>query len=173
MTPDKRHSALLRFVSKIADVSAGYSKEELVEFLNVAERQYPSLIQIMVEYLRLAERSDTRMASFAAKKSRRDPGTMHLFDLLREKRLFPLNSHLSEFAGRVLPNMSRRRFDKMSRGDIAARIIEYLETLSPRTRRELEDSMREAMNTDGAARRASRKSFLSKWERIIKGIELS
>jgi hypothetical protein len=174
VTGDRRHSALLRFISKLVDVSAGYSKDEIVEFLNIAERQYPSLIPVMVEYLHLAERSDTGVSEFSGKRSpaRRSSGTMHLFDLLREKRLFPRNSDLSEFAGRIVPNMDRRRFDKMSRGDIAARIIEYLETLSPRTRRQLEDSMREAMNSGGTERRVNRKSFLSKWERIIKGMEL-
>jgi hypothetical protein len=94
---------------------------------------------------------------------------MHLFDLLREPRLFPSNLDLSEFAARVLPNMSRKRFDKMSRGDIAARIIEYLETRDPHTRERLEASMRDAM-TSGS--HADRQSFLSQWEKIIKGIEL-
>jgi hypothetical protein len=67
--------------------------------------------------------------------------------------------------------MVRRRFDKMSRGDIAARIIEYLETRNPRTRQTLETSMREAI-TAGSVKTSDRKSFFSKWERIIKGTEL-
>ena len=43
--------------------------------------------------------------------------------------------------------------------------------LRPTTRDELEASMREAMKT-GAKKPADRKSFLSKWEKIIKGVEL-
>jgi hypothetical protein len=95
---------------------------------------------------------------------------MHLFDMLRDKRLFNSNSDLADFAGRVLPSMSRHRFDKMSRGDIAARIIEYLETRDRNTREQLEASMRTAMAT-GVEKPADRKSFLSQWEKIIKGIE--
>jgi hypothetical protein len=103
-------------------------------------------------------------------KQKPDASRMHLFDMLREKKLFKSNSDLADFAGRVLPSMSRHRFDKMSRGDIAARIIEYLETRDLRTREELEASMRAAMSS-GVDKPAERKSFLSQWERIIKGIE--
>jgi hypothetical protein len=174
MVRDVRHRALLRFIKKILDVPAGYSKDDLVMFRSISSQQYRSLTPIIEEYLRLAERSDTEvepMLSMRSETSARDSGTMHLFDMLREKKLFPANSDLSDFAERILPNMSRNRFDKMSRSDIAARIIEYLETLDSRTRKELESSMRSAMKA-GPKRAADRKSFLSTWERIIKGIEL-
>jgi hypothetical protein len=59
----------------------------------------------------------------------------------------------------------------MSRGEIVAKIIEYVETLEPKTRRDLEVSMRDAMKP-GTGKAADRRSFLSKWERIIKGIQL-
>jgi hypothetical protein len=98
---------------------------------------------------------------------------MHLFDLLRDKRLFATNSDLADFAGRVLPGTSRYRFEKLSRGDIAARIIEHLETLDPQTRDRLEESMREALESSKAEiLKRDKKSFFSKWEEIIKGIEL-
>jgi hypothetical protein len=58
----------------------------------------------------------------------------------------------------------------MSRGDIAARIIEYLETRDRRTREQLESSMRAAVES-GTERASDRRSFLSQWEKIIKGIE--
>lgn len=154
----------------------GYSKEDLVTFRSIASRQYPALVPIMDEYLRLAEKSDTeivlegsRPKSKTTRKSESD--SMHLFDMLRDKRLFPQNSDLADFAGKILPDMGRHRFDKMSRGDIAARIIEYLETKDRRTRQGLEASMREAM-TSGAEKAVDRKGFFTKWEKIIKGIEL-
>ena len=75
----------------------------------------------------------------------RESRDMLLFDRLREKKLFPSNSELAEFAGNILPGIKGNRFDKMSRGDIAARVIEYLETKDPRTREALEASMRDAM----------------------------
>ena len=179
MVRDFRHRGLLRFIRKIMDVPIGYSKDDLVVFRSIAAQQYRSLVPIIEEYLRLAERSDSdaqtslRLTSSLAEPSTSGRGNsenMHLFDMLREKKLFPLNSDLSEFAGRILPHMSRNRFDKMSRSDIAARIIEYLETLDGKTRKELEASMRSAM--EASPKRVDRRSFLSTWERIIKGIEL-
>ena len=158
---------------------AGYSKEDLMIFRSVASRDHPSLVPVMDAYLRLAERADTNVALEGAhqpkhkSKEAQNGGSvyMHLFDMLRDKRLFPSNSDLSNFAGRVLPGMSRTRFDKMSRGDIAARVIEYLETKDRHTRDELEASMREAM-VSGSDKASDRKSFFTAWEKIIKGIQL-
>lgn len=160
------------------DVPAGYSKEDLVGFRSVAVRDFPSLVPLIDDYIHMAERADTSVTKYPLEQKRREREArmkskhenMHLFDLLREKRLFPLNSDLSDFAGKILPNMARNRFDKMSRGDIAARVIEYLESRSQGTREKLENSMREAFADPAAS--TSRRSFFSKWERIIKGSEL-
>jgi hypothetical protein len=59
----------------------------------------------------------------------------------------------------------------MSRADIAGRIIEYLETRDRSTREKLEASMREAMSP-GVEKSTDRRSFVSKWERIIKETQL-
>jgi hypothetical protein len=183
LAQDNKHKTLLQFIRKIVDVPIGYSKEDLVSFRSVSLQQYPALVPLIDQYIALADKADTNVANGwsnrqegqgrkgAPGQRRNNPGRMHLFDLLRERRLFPLNSDLSEFAGWVLPNMSRKRFDKMSRGDIAARIIEYLETTDPRTREELEASMREAM-ASSSHKPTDSESFFSKWEKIIKGIEL-
>lgn len=147
-----------------------------MNFRSAASKEFPAFVPIIDEYLRFAERADTDIMPAGArsghKSDRRDGSdSMHLFDMLRDKRLFPLNSDLADFAGRVLPGMGRYRFDKMSRGDIASRIIEYLETKDRKTRQGLEESMREAM-TSSPDRPTVRKSFFTKWEKIIKGIEL-
>jgi hypothetical protein len=131
----------------------------------------------MENYLRLAEQSETgvpepTLGNGQRKVRNSSTEKMHLFDLLREKRLFASNSDLASFAAKVLPGIKGNRFDKMSRGDIAARIIEFLETKDERARRSLEASMREAMASSSSGRAVDRKSFVSKWERIIKGIEL-
>lgn len=157
------------------DVPLGYSKGDLINFRSLASKDFPSITRLIDEYIYLAERSDTDVlapgtTSRLKSKPKPDVSHMHLFDMLRERRLFNSNADLADFAGRVLPTMSRHRFDKMSRGDIAARIIEYLETRDRRTREELEASMRTAMEV-GADKPADRKSFLSQWEKIIKGIE--
>jgi len=166
---------MLQFLRKILDVPLGYSKDDLILFREMASRDFPPFAKIIDEYIRLAERAGSDVVpirQLVAGRPHRKASSqqMHLFDLLREKQLFASNNELTEFAKRVLPNIKGHRFNKMSRGDIAARIVEYLESKDPRTREELELSMRDAMAAP-AIKPAERKSFLSKWERIIKGIE--
>ena len=175
VTQDYRHRALLQFIRKIVDVPAGYSKDDLMMFRSIASRDYPVLVRLMDEYLTIAEHADidSTVEGLRLKRAtppKREAVSMHLFDMLRDKKIFPLNSDLSEFAGRVLPGMSRKRFEKVSRADIAARIIEYLETKESRTRDELEASMRGAIASD-SPKAADRKSFFSQWEKIIKGAQ--
>jgi hypothetical protein len=161
---------------KACDVSLGYSLSDLMDLRRVAEREFPGFAPLIEAYIRFAERSESGATpNLNARPARygRLAENMHLFDLLREKKLFPANTDLAEFAERILPNMSRYRFDKMSRGDIAARIIDYLETLDKTTRASLEQSMREAMKSDPEkTKRSEQRDFFSKWERIIKGIPL-
>jgi hypothetical protein len=174
LAQNNKHKGLLQFIKRIAEVPLGYSREDLLTFRNTASRDYPSLIPMIDEYVKLAERSATDVVAAPSTPTRSPMASrkeMHLFDMLRERKLFPSNSDLSEFAGSILPGIQRRRFDKMSRGDIAARIIEYLETKDRRTREALEASMREAV-TSSPTKPAERQSFLSKWEKIIKGIQL-
>jgi hypothetical protein len=179
LVQDNKHRALLQFLRRIMDIPSLYDKGDLVIFRSLTSRGYPALLPIVEEYVRLAERSDSDVLppkfTNNNKKTKASPKVsssteMHLFDLLRERRLFQSNSDLAEFAGRVLPKMSRHRFDKMSRGDIAARIIEYLETRNRSTRERLEASMRGAMES-GPDKASDRRSFFSQWEKIIKGIE--
>lgn len=158
------------------DVAAGYNKGDLLQFRSLASHDYPGLVTLIEEYLRLAENSDTNVIAISdrnksAKSNKQQPDQMHLFDLLREKRLFPSNTDLAEFAQKILTNVPSGRFGKISRPEIAAKIIEHLETLPVETREKLETSMRDALKS-GAKKPTEKSSFLSKWERIIKGIDL-
>jgi hypothetical protein len=171
-----RHKAWLDFVRRAVNVPLGYSKEELRSFRSLAKRENPSLVPVIEAYLDLAERSDTYAEPGLSRMKRPGSSQMHLFDLLRERKFFPQNLDLAHFAERVLPHLKTHRFDKMSRSDIAARIIEHIENSDRNARNKLEQSMREALN---AMKRkpaknavADRESFLSRWERIIKGLEL-
>lgn len=173
---DRTHKRLLEFIRKVLSVPMGYSKEDLTMFRSVASKNYPLLLGIIEGYLGLAEESETQLPMFgpgysSGRSSRASSEEMHLFDLLREKKLFASNADLAKFAAKVLPGIKGNRFDKMSRGDIAARIIEFLETKDPSTRKKLQSSMREAVDSS-PGRSVDRKSFVSKWEKIIKGIEL-
>jgi hypothetical protein len=169
------HQAFLRFIRRAADLTADYSMDELWNFRNLARIETPLFVRLIDAYVELAEKSETSSGNFSLKRRKRNGSQTHLFDLLREKTFFPLNLDLAQFAARVLPNMRTFRFDKMSRSDIAARIIEYLESQSNVGAKDrLETSMREALTEmkHRPAKPAERKSFLSKWEKIIKGIEL-
>jgi len=177
LVQDHKHRSLLQFIKKILDVPIGYSKADLISFRSVASREYPTLVPVIDEYIQVAEKADTDVIPIKAVPSSRrskvhaDAAQMHLFDLLRDRRLFPSNSDLSDFAARVLPSMTRKRFDKMSRGEIVAKIIEYVDTRDAKTRHDLEASMRDAM-TAAPDRTSDRRSFFSKWEKIIKGMPL-
>jgi hypothetical protein len=173
---DQKHRSLLLFIRKIVEVPLGYSKDDLLVFRSVASREYPALAPLIDEYIGLAERADTNVIPAAGANSKArgkrpvaSTEQMHLFDLLRDKKLFPSNSDLSGFAARIIPSMNTlTRWGKMSRAEIAAKIIEYMETCDPRTKRALETSMRDAL-VSGADKPTDRRSFFSQWEQIIKG----
>ena len=61
LVEDRTHKTLLRFLRKILDVPAGYSKEDLTMFRSIASRQHPSLLPLIEDYLRLAEDSETNV----------------------------------------------------------------------------------------------------------------
>jgi hypothetical protein len=176
---DQKHRSLLLFIRKIVEVPLGYSKDDLLAFRNVTSRDYSALTPLIDEYIGLAERADTNVipATGTSSKTRAKrplTGTeqMHLFDLLRDKKLFPSNSDLSGFAARIIPSMTTlTRWEKMSRAEIVAKIIEYVETCDLRTRRALEASMRNAL-VSGSDKSSDRRSFFSQWEQIIKGSHL-
>ena len=173
---DRRHRSLLNFIRKLIEVPAGFSKEDLQTFKSIAAVDYPSLVRVIDEYLAVAARADSDVV-LPGLRSRPTadrnpvPDQPHLFDLLRDRRLFPSNAGLSQFAARIMPDLQRARFNKMSRGDIAARIVEYLETRDLRTREKLENSMRDVIQSEPGESQ-DHDSFLTKWERIIKGTEL-
>jgi hypothetical protein len=176
---DQKHRSLLLFIRKIVEVPLGYSKDDLLAFRSVASREYPALVPVIDEYIGLAERADTDIIPAPGANSKARPRRaltnaqqMHLFDLLRDKKLFPSNSDLSGFAARIIPSMTTlTRWEKMSRAEIVAKIIEYVETCDLRTRRALEASMRDAL-VSGSDKSSDRRSFFSQWERIIKGTHL-
>jgi hypothetical protein len=178
---DRRHVAFLAFAQKALGVPASYSKDELEQFAQIARTASPLLADVIEGYIRIAQLTNTNVEPVRPEippapknPDKASPGrAMHLFDMLRQKQLFPTNADLAKFAASILPNMSREsreRFRKVSRSEIAARIIDYLETLDPGTRDALERSMRGAM-TRGTSRPADRRDFLSTWERIIKGMK--
>jgi hypothetical protein len=176
---DQKHRSLLLFIRKIVEVPLGYSKGDLLAFRSVASREYSALVPLIDNYIVLAERADTNVVPMkgansktSVKRSRTSTEQMHLFDLLRDKKLFPSNSDLSGFAARIIPGMTTlTRWEKMSRAEIVAKIIEYVETCDLRKRQALEASMRDAL-VSGSDKSSDRRSFFSEWEQIIKGTHL-
>lgn len=171
-----RHKAWLTFVRKATDVPINYSIADLNAFLRLAQRENPAMVKLIEGYLDLATASETDagLPEIDRSNKRTKVSKAHLFDLLREKKFFPRNSNLAQFAARVLPGMRAYSFEKMARSDIAARIVEYVEESDPRKRVALEQSMRTALTSmqNEPPKSTERKNFLSKWERIIKGLEL-
>jgi hypothetical protein len=157
-------------------VPEGYSKDQLWALRNLALREAPSMVPIVDAYLNLADHSEIEASDRTVKHPISRLSQPHLFDLLREEKFFPQNLDLAKFAARVLPKLRAFRFDKMSRTDIAGRIIEHIEKSDPKKRERLETSMREALaalsNRPNKTNRKEIDGFLSNWERIIKGSDL-
>ncbi len=173
---DTAQKRFLRFVSKLTDALAQVGAEDLHDYEGWAKDGYGHLVPIFKACEQLLARFGPEIYRPASHlriplRSRHREGE-HLFDLLRSKEHFPTNLELSQFASRILPDMSAKRFDKMSRADIAARIIEYLETFDLRTRKKLEQSMRAALMEAPVREKGIDQSFFSQWQKIIKGIEL-
>jgi hypothetical protein len=180
---EAEYRRFMNFISSLSGLVSEHSARELIDYRKLARRSFPSLVPIVDSLLYVTDIEQRRSggllqheASARARPLNYVNGDVsspprHLFDLLRSKELFPTNSELALFAASVLPGMTRKRFDKMSRADIAARIIEYLETLNIEKKRRLEESMRNAIQTKSSSRR-DRQSFFAVWEGIIKGAEL-
>ena len=186
MSQDKHYQSYLAFVSKLSDLIASHTLEDLQLFLSKARNGFPDIVPVIESCIYTldknvcnANKKISRKAKILAKirpEVQKDLVTIrqeiHLFDLLRSKELFPNNRDLAEFATRVLPGMVKRRYDKMSKAGIAGIIIGYLETLNAGKRKRLEKSMREAIISKSVGSKEERQSFFSEWEKIIKGIDL-
>lgn len=173
---ERTHKDWLEFLRKAAELPIGYSVDDLIWFRTIAERQYPALAPLVDACIHLAQESGLAIAfegpAPRPTKARRAPQTRTpLFDLFKDRRLFPKNSDLATFALRAIPDMKEYRFDKMSRGDIALRLTEHIEKLGPKARDALETSMRNALSHPPEADDGSR-SFVSKWTNIIKEMPL-
>tara|TARA_R110000868_G_scaffold226872_1_gene479786 strand:- start:317698 stop:318216 length:519 start_codon:yes stop_codon:yes gene_type:complete len=172
MSRERRHKAYLEFVSKLTSLVSKYSTEDLEEFIEISHSGYSHLIPMINAMSRIASASESnvRPISRRSKMVVEAGGGTHLFDLLRSKKLFPRNADLSEFAGRILPGIESHRFDKMSRGDIAGRIVEFVESMDMSRRKQLEQSMMDTLGKTEVVRAGDKKTFFTRWEEIIKGV---
>jgi len=172
---EDRHKFWLEFARKIIDVPLEYSKDDFLAFRSIAMREQPALVQVIEAFIQIIDRSelDIELRRLSSRKGKKHAQPLHLFDLLRSKQLFPQNLDLAKFASRVMPHMRSFRFDKMSRSDMAARIIEHVEQSNPPARKRLEESMTIAMAAMRyrASKKVDRYSYLSKWEKIIRDIQ--
>ena len=179
---ERTHKDWLEFLRKAAELPIGYSIDDLIWFRTIAERQYPALAPLVAACIHLAQQSDLAIAlegpsprPAKAKKMTSAQSAPQaqapLFDLFKDKNLFPKNSDLINFAMRAVPNMKEYRFDKMSRGDIAHRLVEQIRSLSPQARDSLEASVREAVSHSPELGKEVR-SFVSKWSSIIRDMAL-
>jgi hypothetical protein len=177
MSETKGAQAYMSFISKLTQLMSDYSHDDLEAFVHQSQKNFPTVAPVLIACMQMMapeagmnvrRRWKERISSNAMDRN----AHAHLFDLLRSKELFPTNGDLATFAGRILPGMDKKRFDKMSRADIAARIIEYLETQDSIKSRRLQTSMRNAMARNSSSHKTERESFFSQWESIIKGIPI-
>lgn len=179
------HKDWLEFLRKAADLPIGYSIDDLIWFKTIAERQYPALAPLVSACIYLVQQSDMKIAAegldlkgSGKEESRHtepsrnpEPISSDLSSLFMSQELFPRNNDLATFALRLMPDMRSYRFDKMSRGEIASRLVQHVERLDSKKRIQLETALREAVSALGE-KSADTRSFVSKWENIIKSIKL-
>ena len=162
----------LKFISGLSELLSSVTLEDLIRFRHLARHGFADLVPVIEGCLKMVGR-----AKPAPEKRNRLTDALqrtsgeHLFDLLRSKEHFPTNSRLAEFATRILPGITRKRYDKMSRADIAGQIIEYIESFPARKRDRLESLIRDAIKSPDIQAGGQQESFFSKWERVIKGLE--
>ena len=173
---ERDHQDWFEFLRKVAELPSGYAIDDLRRFQRIAERQYPELVPVIKAYIYLVQLSYAEMPKPQSpgkppEKRRKKVDERPLFDLFRDRGFFSTNSELVKFALGVAPDMKHYRFDKMSRGAIAFKLVEHLEKLPNHTRARLEISMREAMDA-APDKSEDRQIYVSKWERIIKGLAI-
>jgi hypothetical protein len=177
---DNRHKAFLRIISRLSEITASYSKDELQEFADIAARDISWFEPVIHDLIRVADKSVSNVpdhlsmkhiSRFRNYKERPTVQEEHLFDLLRSKELFVTNADLADFAKKILPNISNKRYDKMSRGYIASSIIEYIESHDPPKCELLKKTMKNALisMSKSPAKQEKKQSFFRQWESIVKG----
>lgn len=172
MTEPSSQQRYFKFISGLSELLSSVTRDDLMRFRHLARHGFADLLPVIEGCIKMIRRRtmppETTVAP--AQPSQRYPSE-HLFDLLRSKEHFPTNSRLAEFATRILPGITRKRYDKMSRADIAGQIIEYIESFPARKRERLESLIRDAIRVPDGKAGEQQESFFSKWEKVIKGLE--
>lgn len=180
MIKDNKHKAFLHIISRLAEITAAYSKDELREFAQLASLDYSRFGPVINELVRVAEKATSSVPDrlsmrhvSISKNYKNQPLSRetHLFDLLRSKELFITNADLADFAKRILPNIGNKRYDKMSRGYIASSIIEYIESHDRPKCELLKKTMQKALisMSKSPSKQEETQSFFRQWESIVKG----
>ena len=172
----RTHTQWLEFLKKAADLPIGYTIDDLLWFQTVAKRQYPSLAPLVAACIHLAQDANLKISvegtdRFVIKKRSIAANRGDLLSILRDPKLFPRNSDLSRLATRLMPNMHAYRFDKMSRGEIALRVLQYLESTDQKTRSQLESALRDAAELPPETE-DQRQGFVARWENVIRDMKV-
>ena len=180
----RTHNDWLEFLRKAADFPVGYNVDDLLYFQRIAERHYPALAPLVAACVHLAQASDLAIAAEGSKPAKR--GTVvrptraqangyhqpEMTSLLRDEKLLPKNTDLIKLANKLLPDMHQYRFDKMSRSSIIGKITDHMDTLPPKKRIRIENVLKQAADATRNEPSVSPTSFFTRWEDIIKNIEL-
>lgn len=176
---DRDHRTWFGFLERLAVLSREYSIEDLRWLKKEAVGRYPSAIPMIDACLSLAA-SDNRALRSEPVSDEKPPKSGQadvrlnspLSAALLNAERFPANSDLVAFARSILPTFPELRFDKMGRGRIVDTIIAHMQKAAPETRGSFERALLQSghANSDDVTNpKGARSSFLSDWERVIKG----
>jgi hypothetical protein len=188
----RTHKDWFEFLQKAAELPIGYSVDDLLYFQRIAQRQYPALEPLVAACIHLAQTSDMEIAVEGPEPSkqpvngeppfRAPTGTSSLQTdgdhsrdmtmLLQDEKLFPKNTDLIRLATRLLPDMHQYRFDKMSRSSIISKIVDHMKTLPDKKRTKIGAVLRQAADATQNDPPVTSRSFFTRWEDIIKNMEL-
>ena len=173
MTKQTDPRTYLAFLAKITSLLAEYSRDDLAGFRTLAEKSYPAMASLIAACMDVAVELPTSESSNGSSDSpaRRAKSRKPLLDLLCSTELFPTNSDLIAFSKRALPEMSPRGLSGRGRRFIADRVVSHLEAINGGKREQLEQSMREVIESIRlSSKKQEPQSFFSQWEKIIKGM---
>ena len=174
MMNDRDHRNWFGFLEKLAALSREYSVDDLRWLRKEAAHRYPSAIPLVEACLSLAS-SDVRPtkvdvptnASSHIKHHVAARASLPVSQALSDISRFHSNSDLIKFAKATMPELPDLRFDKMGRARIVDTIVAYAQRAPVAVRRDFEMALLGREMASSPSQTGS--SFLSSWEKVIKG----
>lgn len=172
MMENKFKNSYFKFLSTITGILSEYTTNQLNEFRYISKNSFPEMTSVIEAFLQVLN-SNIKKVSY-----NKDVGLikkiiptnmekLSLENLFMSKDLFPSNKDLIEFTNRILKK--KINLVRPSRATIVKKIMRALDSLNSNRREKLERMIRDEI---AKGNNFKSQSFFSRWEEIIKGIEL-